>query len=223
MHKIVRFTLMIAMALNVAIANACWYSKSNYTDYIYSVNDQEVINVTEDNGIAKYIVTNNKIVDFPITVSMKLISNEVISLNDGSKTSEVKELLRGKLQYRVLPDGEWITVQEYSTSTGSISKDSLPSTYFGKNNIYPLNCKPGDVIMIRMYVTDGMWESGSLADKCDRMLCDVDTAFGKKCTLPNQFQYKMDGTQLFNYDLGGCWTPHLVTTVIYSGYRRIIR
>ena len=93
-------------------------------------------------------------VDFPVTAVMKLVSNSKIILDDKTKKPEI---LRCMLQYRVLPRGNWITVEEYSTPTGSIPMSFPPAAYLGRNNIWPKNCKAGDVIMIRLYVTDGQF------------------------------------------------------------------
>ena len=92
------------------------------------------------------------VVDFPGTVMAKLVSDTKIVVDD---SHSVPEILRGALQYRVLPSGSWVTVADYETPTGSIPPSMPPAAYFGRNNVWPKNCKAGDVIMIRMYVTDG--------------------------------------------------------------------
>ena len=89
------------------------------------------------------------------------------------------------LQYRVLPNGNWVTVKQYSTPCGTIPFTAPPFTYFGQNNIWPKDIKEGDVIMVRIYITDGMYQSGNAIDLCEDKLTNVSTEKGIKRTLPN--------------------------------------
>ena len=60
------------------------------------------------------------VVDFPISVSVKLVSNDEVVLSDenGNKVTVPnelpnnvkKEIISCALQYRVLPNGNWVTV-----------------------------------------------------------------------------------------------------------------
>jgi hypothetical protein len=66
------------------VANACWYNFYNYEDYIFGINNfkrhADVSFITANNTqTTKYKVTNNMIVDLPISVSMKLTSNTTIA------------------------------------------------------------------------------------------------------------------------------------------------
>lgn len=45
-----------------------------------------------------------------------------------------------------------------------------PAAYLNRNNIWPKKCRAGDVVMIRLYVTDGSFQSGDMSDKCDEQL-----------------------------------------------------
>lgn len=45
--------------------------------------------------------------------------------------------LDAALQYRILPDGQWITVARYSVDSGRIPESYPPATYLGRNNIEP--------------------------------------------------------------------------------------
>lgn len=202
---------------------ACWFNRINYIDYIYGANDVEDIATYEliNDGSTKYqryIVTNNKVVDLPITAIVKLTSGSTPNF-----TSEVKpQIVRCVLQYRVLPKGNWVTVKEYETPSGTIPFDAPPFAYFGKNNIWPKDLKAGDAIMIRVYITDGIYQSGNILDKCEDKLTNVSTSFGTKKTLPN-FTYTIGQTPAMQYDLGGNWYPNQCITVIWSGKTRPIR
>lgn len=193
----------------------------SYQDYIYGINNfvtvSQVQTTEDENGVkTHYTVRNNQEVDLPLTVFVKLTSNTMIGATEG----EQKEMIRAKLQYRILgktsstDSSDWITVRDLSKPQGTISKAAPPGAYFGRNNIDPYNIQPGDVIMIRYYVTDGTWQSGVEANKCKSLL----TTVGGKYTLPNSYDYTYEGSPI--YDLGDGWQPHFVTTVIWSGKRR---
>ena len=78
--------------------------------------------------------------------------------------------------------------------------------------------------MIRLYVTDGTWQSGELDDMCADKLGKHDGNKRKDLvTLLDTYEYTLANMQIINYDLGGNWLPHLVTTVIFSGNYRPIR
>lgn len=227
MNKIL--TALAAAALTTTTAFGCWYNRISYNDYIFGVNNFErhaEAKIEKDKGdgkaVTSYTVHNNMTVDFPVTVTMKLVSDSQIILDDDAKKPEI---LRCALQYRVLPNGNWTTVEEYKVPTGTISMSAAPAAYLNRNNIWPKKCKAGDVVMIRLYVTDGSFQSGDLADKCDEQL-----GYGKsvmhpdKYTLPDTFTYTPhESASMLEVDLGGMWTPQYVVTVVYSGKTRPVQ
>ena len=77
--------------------------------------------------------------------------------------------------------------------------------------------------MVRLYITDGMYQSGNLLDKCEDKLQNVTTSVGTKYTLPNEFNYTIGQTPLSDYDLGSGWCPNQCMTFIFSGKTRPIR
>lgn len=90
-------------------------------------------------------MTNNIVVDLPLTVSMKLVTQNPIVIDnldiDESRYS-VSNVARSTkidaaLQYRILPNGEWVTVSNYSIDSGRIPESYPPATYLGRNNIEP--------------------------------------------------------------------------------------
>lgn len=226
MNKLLATLATIVLAATTVFG--CWYNRISYNDYIFGVNKFErhvEATVTKDeDGKAKttYHVKNNMVVDFPVTVTMKLVSDSQIILDDETKKPE---LLRCALQYRVLPNGNWTTVEEYKVPTGKIPMSAPPAAYLNRNNIWPKKCKAGDVVMIRLYVTDGSFQSGDLADKCEEQLgYGKSTKFPSKYTLPDTFDYTLhDQASMIEADLGGMWTPQYVVTVIYSGKTRPVQ
>lgn len=215
-------------------AFGCWFKYYNYEDYIYSINNrevhtQQVIVTDKSKDKVQYTVKNNMIVDFPISVAVKLVSNDAVVLNDENGnpitlSEEKKEIMSCALQYRVLPNGNWVTVQTYETASGTIPSSYPPNFYLGRNNIFP-KCKKGDVIMIRLYVTDGIWQSGDPASMCTNQLVQIDNPVVLNRTsmsLKNSYTFNIEeGAR--DYNLGGNWAPNLVTTVIWSGKTRAVK
>ncbi len=230
--------LLAAIAAFTTTAFGCWYKFYNYEDYIYAINNREVHTeqvIVSDTANKKiqYTVKNNMVVDFPVSVSVKLVSNDAVVLdnNEGGQTTvtnQKPEIISCALQYRVLPNGNWVTVQKYETETGTIPQAYPPNFYLGRNNIYP-KCKKGDVIMIRLYVTDGIWQSGDPASMCadklvaiENPVANITEASGKCKSLNGSYTFNLsDGAKDFN--LGGGWAPNLVTTVIWSGKTRAVK
>lgn len=70
--------------------------------------------------------------------------------------------------------------------------------------------------MVRLYITDGMYQSGNLLDKCEDKLQNVLTSVGTKCTLPNEFNYTIGQTQLSEYDLDSGWCHNQCMAFIFS-------
>jgi hypothetical protein len=113
--------ILLLSTLFASTAFSCWYKAYNYEDYIYSVNNIE-IHATDVKASGKkviYTVTNNVVVDFPISVAVKLVSDEQVILDNsssnifstnGTTTATKKMLKSGKLQYRKLSDNAWTTV-----------------------------------------------------------------------------------------------------------------
>ena len=219
MNALAKTAVILLLAAYPALG--CQYSQKQYADYISSLNtlDPRVAVRYDAAGDVelRFDVRNNMVVDFPVTVTAKLISDSPILVDYGSKP----EILRCKLQYRILPAGKWVTVKDYDVPTGTIAATNAPTTYFGRNNVWPQGCKAGDVVMIRMYVTDGNFQSGELDDMCeDKLGVGKSSTFPQKYTLPDTFSYQPRGRDMPDNDLGGGWLPHYAVTVIYSGHTR---
>jgi hypothetical protein len=79
--------------------------------------------------------------------------------------------------------------------------------------------------MIRLYISDGVWQSGALTSKVDKKLGYYSSnARSKLYTLEDSYEYYLnDGAAIMDHDCGGGWLPHFVTTVIFSGKYRPVR
>jgi hypothetical protein len=210
-------TLLAATMVFVATtASACWYKYTQYNDYIYGINNFINHTMVSDNGSdVTFMVQNNQIVDLPCSVSINLEQNSVLAEGEDPKLETTHVIC--KLQYRVLPSGNWIDVAEREFEQGTIPVDALPAFYLGRNNINPQGLKEGDVIMIRLYVQRGPYTSGVEEDLCESRLV------GNKFQNNYQYTLKEDVDKTTEYDLGGGWLPHRVTTVIFSGKYRPVR
>lgn len=109
-----KFGILLATLAAFTTTFGCWYKFYNYEDYIYAINNKEIH--TENIYVAdtttkqiKYDVINNMVVDFPISVSVKLVSKDQVIIGDIGVTNK-PEIISCSLQYRVLPNGKWITV-----------------------------------------------------------------------------------------------------------------
>jgi len=70
-----------AAVLATTTAFGCWYNRISYNDYIFGVNNFErhteatVTKGGDGKAVTTYHVENNMVVDFPVTVTMKLVSD----------------------------------------------------------------------------------------------------------------------------------------------------
>ena len=211
-NTIIKSIFAILFSMTALTSHACWYKYWQFNDYIVGINNYEnhtMSEVQQDDTI-KYTIKNNQKVDLPLSIAIKLDHN----MKNGS---DIDTSMFCVLQYRVLPNGEWQTVAERTFAPNAIAPDTEPTFYLGRNNINPVGLKDGDVIMVRLYISRGMTESGDMENKCDKNLVN-----GK---LNDNYQYifndKDNSSTL--YDLGGNWLPHLVATVVFSGNYRPVR
>ena len=234
MKKIITIALASLAAL---AATACWYQKANYNDYIATVNNFERhisrLDVTQGSWThiqaIKYEVDNQLKVDFPVTMTMKLTSEKPIAIVDAyevhaaiptNRTAKVD----ARLEYRVLPHGNWVKVSEFSIDTGRLPESYPPAPYLGRNNINPKGLKAGDKIMVRLYVTDGQWQSGDPTSMCDATVTNAMSSCTYRYEFP-KYRYTVKNVvidELNEADLGGGWLPHYVVVLEYSGHTRPI-
>lgn len=229
MKKIIATALVSLVSL---AATACWYKKSNYNDYIAVVNNMQRhtsrLDITQDVAshvqAINYKIDNQLKVDFPVTVTMKLTSEEPIVMIDayavGAAVDTRRSKIEARLEYRVLPHGDWINVSEYSIETGRLPAAYPPAPYLGRNNINPKGLKAGDKIMIRLYVTDGQWQSGDPNSKCDALADSADYTYRYEFPRYDYTVKNVVEDHVGESDLGGGWLPHYVVVLEYSGNAR---
>ena len=171
---------------------ACWYTEERYNlCYIAGVNN-EYTHYTETNwGTAYATYYNGHSVSFPLTVYVKLH-------NDGNN------ITKAVLQYRVKRNSSWITgwitVRTINNPSYTVAYDR-PWPIFGEGSLDPKNLQQYDEVYIRLYVTNGIIESGDLNEALDSISLS---------------QYESLRT-----NLGSGWSTPFVYKVIYNGVRRI--
>lgn len=205
------------------IASACWFTEGSYDKtYISSVNGKYFHYITGNISTVKF--AHNFQVDLPLTVQIK-VENRLIDEHDG--TLEIK---RAILQYKIERNGQTIkpftTVKElvdkqYAESLGIKTGSQItwkmnfssPVNLFGSGgqiNIPSSQIKKGDVIIIRVYLDDGIYTNGSLSD--DITSADID----KQITSGKNYQ------EASKIKIKNRWQAPHVFKVIYSGRRRLI-
>lgn len=213
-------------------ASACWFQTTNYNNYVVGINNYErhVEQNIEYSGTKiqsiTYYVTNNIVVDFPVSVFVKLSTPNPVYIpipfsfeNRAAPNVDYPEMLYAKLQYRVLSrngvlvDENWQDVEEIEIESGTIPDDSPAAPYFGRNNIAPSGLVEGDALMIRVAISLGTWNNGDESSKC----------IYNNNYIQDYFEYKVSNRIediAGDSDLGGGWLPHYVVVLIYSGKTR---
>lgn len=77
--KAQRTLIAYAFSLFALCSYACWYNTHYYNDYIFAINTGVHVPSVEivDEGFTRhltYTVTNNIVVDLPLTVAVKLVT-----------------------------------------------------------------------------------------------------------------------------------------------------
>lgn len=231
-----------------SIAMACGSGPIPWTmDYISAVNGITVRNVdyvAESNLIYGY--SEGEVipyVDSPLTVTVGLFSSQSFKFayNDTGENVEVGKLGFSeacKLQYRVLPNGKWITVSKYTpytydnitatNTTGTIVRDGLkPKNYFGRNNIDLKGLAKGTTVMIRLVTNNEYATSGDESNMCTNFLTTFESNYGTTAYMLPQYGKGNDSNVFFNtsgsYNIGGGFRTHNTITVIYTGNERVTR
>jgi len=128
--RILYATLFALLSFTVL---ACWFTQANYNyNYIAGLNNYMVHYNPSAIGITNAVYYNNMIVDIPITVWVKIGKR----YPDQPGEEEIdKPIKSAKLQYRILPNGNWVTVKSFDNPSWQMNfADPIP--LFGKNNIF---------------------------------------------------------------------------------------
>lgn len=194
------------LAVGAISAFACWFTESNFNaTYIASVNGK-VVHYSPASTLSAAAYTNGQAVDLPITVQVKVSDR----FGDQAGESGTKPITKAILQYKV--------VRANGTSTSFTTVKILdhpnwkmnfsnPVNLFGQEGIINIpknSISAGDDIIIRVWLTDGVFATGDIN-------ADITAA-------------EVPATQnSTNIDCGndGWKAPH-VFRVKFSGKRRII-
>lgn len=187
---------ILSFAIATTVAWSCWFTSSNFNaTYIAGVNNF-FAHYTEAISIDNATYHNGQTVAMPITVFVK------VSPRFGDEDGEVagaKEITRAVLQYKILPSGSWVTVKDIDNPDWSMNFDH-PVALFGRNTINLSNIPSGTEMLIRLYLSDGTYETGDLNT-------DITSPVPNTATLSSGGTYE-----------GGWSAPH-VMRVIISGWR----
>lgn len=191
--------LIAALMISTVICGACWFNQDNFNGNYIAFLTGDVIHYSPTGLISDSVYYNGQTVEMPFTVFVKI--GDRFDDND-SKVS----IKRAVLQYKILPDGEWITVKDINNVSWELDFQN-PVALFGRNSINIPNITANTEILIRVYLTDGIYETGNLdVDISEDNV--LDTARGSNSTE-------------VNYE--GGWTAPFVMKVKISGEERPTR
>ena len=191
-------TVLTALSI---VASACWFTQDNFNgNYIAFVTGDNV-HYEPTELIANAVYKNGYTVDMPFTVYVKVSDR----FGDQSGEEGPKKIVKAVLQYKVLPSGEWTTVKELKDLNWDMNFQN-PVSLFGRNTINIENIAAGTEILIRLYLSDGTYETGDL--NTDITSTIPDTAHGN---ISSEINYE------------GGWTAPFVFRVKYSGKVRPTR
>ena len=177
-----------ALAGLALTASACWFDADNFDgNFIAGVNNYHAHHSAGAASLAAATYSNGAGVSMPITVWVK------VSPRAGNR------IVRATLQYKVLPNGNWVTVRTIDNPSWDMDF-SRPVALFGRNCI-DIDAAADTQILIRLYLSDGTYETGSLA-------ADITE------TVPDTATSASGGVY------SGGWTAPLVMRVICTGARR---
>ncbi|MCF6174807.1 MAG: hypothetical protein L3J71_03460 [Victivallaceae bacterium] len=145
--------ICLAIVFSSLSASACWFTELSFKrNYIAAINNQ----------IAFYsdATWNSGVVPCPDNLTISLPATIYIVLAPGIGDPPITQAL---LQYKKLPSGSWTTIKNLTNLNWSINSTS-PLKLFGKNILDPQDVSPGDTILVRLYVTDGITENAPLAN-----------------------------------------------------------
>lgn len=201
-----KFLLALTTILSVSTM-ACWFTESNFNaTYIASINSKAVhYNPVQTMSSAVY--KNGQSVDLPLTVQIK------VSPRFGDQDNETpgeKQIIKAILQYKIErangTSTKFKTVKTIDNPNWKMDF-SNPVNLFGKSGIIDIpknSISAGDVIIIRLYLTDGMFHTGDLNS-------DIKGSDIKSTHNANNISIGTSG-----------WSAPHVFKVVFSGKRRVM-
>ena len=194
----------LGIIFSTLVVSACWFTESNFNaTYIASVNGSAT-HYEHVSSISEATYKHGQKVDLPITVQVK-VSN--LFIEQDSSTRKIKNAV---LQYKIVKkDGSetnFITVKSIENPNWALNFDH-PINLFGAEGIIDISeekIEEGDQIIIRVWLSDGVFENGDINSSISSEEIPDIQSYGEK-----------------NIDIGndGWQAPH-VFKVIYSGKRR---
>lgn len=190
-------TLLASVLSTVAIAaSACWFTQDNFNGNYIAFLTGDVAHYTKTDLLSNAVYYNGQTVAMPFTVFVKVGDR----FQDGQGNTTIT---RAVLQYKVLPSGEWITVKDINNPSWKMNFEN-PVALFGRDTINISGLSANTEILIRMYLTDGISETGDLSD-------DLSTA-----TIPDTAHASVSSESTYT----GGWTAPFVMRVKVSGNTR---
>lgn len=153
------------------IASACWFGDS-YTgslddNYIAGLSG-DVVHVEENDG--SYTITNGQTVAMPFTVFIKVAPHKKPkSYQESDVQNGGLKITKAILQYKVIKENEkssWVTVKTIDNPDWDLDFDE-PVALFGRDTINIPGVTEETTILIRLYLTDGTYETGALVSDID--------------------------------------------------------
>ena len=182
-------TILLFASLAVS---ACWFTEANFNSvYIAGVNNY-ISHYEETDNLAAATYYNGQSVALPLTVWVKVSPRMA---DQQGEAAGAKDVIRAVLQYKILPAGQWITVKDLANLDWRLAFDArLP--LFGMACI-DLALPQGTELLLRMYVTDGVYENGDLGADITAHVPDAATlatgSFGGGWAAPHVMRVKIGG------------------------------
>lgn len=145
-------SVLLAVSL---VANACWFTEDNFNGNYIAFLTGDIVHYSPTAVISNATYYNGQTVAMPFTVFVK-VSNR---FDEESGSNSIK---RAILQYKVLPNGEWVTVKDINNPDWDMDFQN-PVALFGRNTINIPGLENNTEILIRLYLSDGIYETGNLS------------------------------------------------------------
>jgi len=176
----------------------CWFTQDNFNNnYIAWINNRQ-IHYTPETTLASAVYYNNMGVSLPMTVYVKVSPR----FPDQEGETGDQPITTAILQYKIMPSGSWITVKTLESLTWAMNFDN-PVALFGKYIINPAGLSASTPIMIRVYMSDGIYETGDITQDITSTVTDTVTSE--------------------NVDYNDGWQAPFVMQVIFNGHYTTIR
>lgn len=190
-------TLLTSVLSSIAIAaSACWFTQDNFNGNYIAFLSGDVAHYTKTDLLSNAVYHNGQTVSMPFTVFVKVGDR----FQDGEGNSTVK---RAVLQYKVLPDGGWVTVKDINNPNWKMNFEN-PVALFGRNTINIPGLAANTEVLIRLYLSDGVYETGDLNET---MSSD---------TIPDTARASVSSEVTYS----GGWTAPFVMRIKVSGTTR---